>query len=92
MVLTVVLNNSGWDAVRLSALEVYPEGVTSGAAQVPLTEFGANPDHAQVAEACGLWARRVDRAEDLPAVLQEAVTVIRDQRLPVLLDVAVRPE
>ncbi|AKO99939.1 thiamine pyrophosphate-requiring protein [Marinovum sp. SP66] len=91
-VLTVVLNNSGWDAVRLSALEVYPEGVTSGAAQVPLTEFGANPDHAQVAEACGLWARRVDRAEDLPAVLQEAVTVIRDQRLPVLLDVAVRPE
>ena len=91
-VLTVVLNNAGWDAVRLSALEVYPDGVTSGLDQVPLTEFGANPDHRRVAEACGLWARRVDRAEDLPAVLEEAAKVIRDKRLPVLVDVAVRPE
>lgn len=91
-VLTVVLNNSGWDAVRLSALEVYPDGVTADAAEVPLTGFGANPDHARVAEACGLWARRVDRAEDLPAALDEAVRIIREKRLPVLLDVAVRPE
>ncbi|WP_282027034.1 thiamine pyrophosphate-requiring protein [Limimaricola cinnabarinus] len=91
-VLTVVLNNAGWDAVRLSALEVYPDGVTSGSETVPLTAFGANPDHAKVAEACGLWARRVERADDLPAVLKEAVQVIRDRRVPVLLDVAVRPE
>lgn len=91
-VMTVVLNNSGWDAVRLSALEVYPDGATTGVEQVPLTDFGANPDHAKVAEACGLWARRVERAEDLPAVLQEAATVIREERRPVLVDVAVRPE
>jgi acetolactate synthase-1/2/3 large subunit len=91
-VLTIVLNNSGWDAVRLSALEVYPEGVTAGLNDVPLTSFGANPDHARVAEACGLWARSVERAEDLPAALDEAVRVIRDKRLPVLLDVIVRPE
>ncbi|SIO11265.1 thiamine pyrophosphate-requiring protein [Vannielia litorea] len=90
--LTVVLDNSGWDAVRLSALEVYPDGVTAGAETVPLTEFGDNPDHAAVAEACGLWARRVERAEDLPAALEEALEEIRGNRRPALLNVAVRPE
>ena len=44
-------------------------------------------DHAAMARAFGMHARRVERAEDLGAAIDEAM-----QNLPALLDVIVSPE
>lgn len=44
-----------------------------------------NPDFGKVATACGIWGRRVERAEDLEAAVAECLA----QPGPALLDVAV---
>lgn len=59
---------------------------------MPLTTFDNAPDHAGVATACGAWARTVERAEDLPAALEQALAVIRTEKRHALLDVKIRPE
>lgn len=91
-VLTVVLDNGGWDAVRTSTLEVYPDGAAARANAMPMVPFAPAPDHAGIAERCGCFAQRVARAEDLAAALDAACAAIRDRRCPALVEVAVRPE
>ncbi|WP_040676396.1 thiamine pyrophosphate-requiring protein [Nitratireductor pacificus] len=90
--LTVILNNGAWDAVRLSTLEVYPDGSASRANQTPLSSLSPSPDYTMVAAASRAWTRTVEEAADLPAVLAEAVKVIADERRQALVNVRVRPE
>ncbi|WP_048645783.1 thiamine pyrophosphate-requiring protein [Nitratireductor soli] len=90
--LTVILNNGAWDAVRLSTLEVYPEGFASRANQTPLSSLSPSPDYGAIAAGSRAWTRAVGEAEDLPAALAEAVAVIRDERRQAVLDVRVRPD
>jgi pyruvate dehydrogenase (quinone) len=71
---TIVVNNSSLNFVEL---EMKAAGfVNSG------TEL-RNPDFAAVAEAMGIFARRVERSEDLPAALAEVLA----HDGPALLDV-----
>ena len=51
-VLTVVLNNAGYAAVRHSVLDLYPTGYAAKADSMPLTALTPTPDFAQVARAC----------------------------------------
>lgn len=90
--LTVILNNGAWDAVRLSTLEVYPEGFASRANQTPMSSLSPSPDYGSVAAGSRAWTRLVEDAEDLPAVLAEALNVIRNDRQQVVLNVRVRPD
>jgi acetolactate synthase-1/2/3 large subunit len=90
--LTVILNNGAWDAVRLSTLEVYPEGFASRANQTPMSSLSPSPDYCSVAAGSRAWTRLVEDAEDLPAVLAEALNVIRNDRQQVVLNVRVRPD
>lgn len=90
--LTVILNNGAWDAVRLSTLEVYPEGFASRANQTPMSSLSPSPDYGSVAAGSRAWTRLVEDAEDLPAVLADALNVIRNDRQQVVLNVRVRPD
>lgn len=90
--LTVIVNNQAWDAVRTSTLAVFPDGDAARANQMAMVAIGGAPDYAGVAEAGHAAAYRVDRAEDLPATLARAVEIIRTEGRQVLVDVHVRPD
>ncbi|MGC4029893.1 MAG: thiamine pyrophosphate-requiring protein [Steroidobacteraceae bacterium] len=88
--LQVVLNNGGWQAPRFSALSVHPSGHASRAANLDLS-FDPPPDYGAVAAASGgALALRVERAAEVPAVLEQALEAVRKQRRCVVLDVVLK--
>jgi acetolactate synthase-1/2/3 large subunit len=87
--LVVVLNNSGWGAVRQSVLGIYPHGHASRANVMPLTSLAPTPDFCRIAEASRAWARRVEAPADLPDALEAAIRCVRQQNRVALLDVAI---
>lgn len=86
-VLVVVGNNAGWGAVAGGTLALYPDGYASRMAQIPATSFTSSPDLAAIAASGRAVALSVNRAEDLLATLEQAVTIIRTQQRSVLVDV-----
>ena len=61
-ILTIVLNNGIWNAVRRAALAVFPEGEASRLNTLPLTSLAPNPDYTQIIAASRGWSERVERA------------------------------
>lgn len=90
-VLTIVLDNGMWNAVRKSTLAVYPDGQAARANRMPLTALEPRPDHAAICTACGGWGRRVREGAALPEALAEALRVVREERRQALLQVEVLP-
>ena len=88
-VLTVVLNNAGYGAVRHSVLDLYPTGYAAKADEMPLTALSPTPDFAQVARACRAHAETVTDGADLPAALARAIHIVEVERRQALLDVHV---
>ncbi|GEO25012.1 acetolactate synthase [Alicyclobacillus acidoterrestris] len=82
--LTVIYNNGGWKAPKMSTLAVHPKGA---AAQTNLfyTDFDPQPDMAKIAEAAGgAFARKVKEPGALLDVLQEALAVVQGGRSAVV--------
>jgi len=80
-VLTVVLNNKGWNAPRKSLLLVHPEGLGSKATNEELNIAIAGPDFAGIAKAAAggnLFAGKVGKTEELEGVLRDAVKTVLD--------------
>lgn len=77
-VLIVVANNGSW------AIEVRDQQESHGKVVGTRLQYA---DHAAMARAFGLHAERVERAEDLPAAIERALS-----HRPALLDVVVTPE
>ncbi|TVY46982.1 Benzoylformate decarboxylase [Lachnellula occidentalis] len=75
-VLTIVLNNKGWNAPRKSLLLVHPDGLGSKATNDELNIAIAGPDFAGIAKAAAggnLFAGKVDKASELQELLRQAV-------------------
>lgn len=83
-VLTVILNNHGYGAVRDSVTGLYPTGYAAKAERVPLTDLSPTPDFRLVAESCRAWAETVSEAADLPAALTRALAEVDAGRQAVL--------
>ena len=65
-VLTVVLNNGGYGAVRRSVLDLYPTGYAAKEDEMPLTALAPSPDLAMVARASRAHAETVTDPAALP--------------------------
>ena len=76
-VITLVLNNEEWGAVRHSVEGLYRGGHAARANEVPLTSLRPSPDFAMVASASRAYTETVTRGEDLPAALERAIRVAR---------------
>ena len=91
-VLIIIVNNEEWGAVRASVTGLYPNGFASRANQMPLTALKPSPTFTRTAEASRCWSRRVTDPADLPGAIASALNVVRFQKRPALLDVAVLPD
>ena len=83
-VLTIVLNNKGWNAPRKSALLVHPTGSASKATNEELgISFAPSPDYAGIAVAASggkVWGGRAREIESLEKVLAEAIETVKGGR------------
>lgn len=81
-VLTIVLNNKGWNAPRRSLLLVHPEGEASRVSNHELNiQFEPSPDYAGIAKAAAagrLWAGRVGNVGELLEMLPQAVESVKN--------------
>ncbi|KAI5851035.1 thiamine pyrophosphate enzyme, N-terminal TPP binding domain-containing protein [Tricharina praecox] len=86
--LTIVLNNSGWNAPRKSAQLVHPAGYTASATNGELNiSFDPSPDYAGIAVASAggqIWGGTVKSVEELGPKLKEAVAAVEGGRSAVL--------
>lgn len=82
--LTVILDNGGWKAPKVSALGVYPDGMAAGRNDFDVS-FAPESDLPGIAEAAGgAWGKTVHSASELKAVLAEALEVVRSGRSAVV--------
>lgn len=88
-ILTVIMNNGIWNAVRRAARNVYPDGRAIRMNTLPITSLEPLPDFCKVAEASRAHAERVENGADLPAALARAVEVIRTEKRQALVEVRV---
>jgi len=88
-ILSLVFNNGIWNAVRRSVLAMHPDGHAARANRMPVTALDPSPDFAAIARAGRTWARRIDHGAELAAALAEALAVVREEKRPALLDLAV---
>ena len=87
--LTIVYNNGGWRAPRLSMLGVHPEGFGSQEKDLDIA-FDPAPDYSGIAAAAGgAYARKVERVDEVESAIAEALRVVRDEKRCAVLDVKV---
>ena len=85
--LTVVFNNAEWGAVRSATEAMYPNGHAVRANAMPLVSLEPVPAYEAVMQACGGHGELVSDADALPAALQRALRIIREEGRQVLLNV-----
>ncbi|KAH8672043.1 thiamine pyrophosphate enzyme [Tricladium varicosporioides] len=80
-VLTIVLNNKGWNAPRKSLLLVHPDGLGSKATNDELNIQIAGPDFAGIAKAAAggdCFAGKVAKTDELESILKEAIDSVKN--------------
>ncbi|KAL1855121.1 hypothetical protein Plec18170_004537 [Paecilomyces lecythidis] len=87
-ILTIVLNNKGWNAPRKSMLLVHPDGDASRATNEQLNiSFAPTPDYAGIAKAAAggeIWAGRASTVKALAELLPQAIESVRNGTTAVL--------
>lgn len=91
-VITLVLNNEEWGAVRHAARGLYREGRAARTNDVPLTSLRPSPDFTKTAAASRAYTETVTDGADLPAALDRAIRVATTERRQVLLNIAIERE
>jgi thiamine pyrophosphate-dependent acetolactate synthase large subunit-like protein len=92
--LTIVINNGGWNATRMCVDDVHPGG-TAASNQDGLYRNHlktVRPDHVGIAKAASgntMWGLRVDREQELSSALQEAIHIVKREKVGAILDVVI---
>jgi acetolactate synthase-1/2/3 large subunit len=86
-VLFIVMNNAMWNAVRRSAIAMYPEGRTSTSNTSPFMRLDKLPAFERICEAAGGYGERVEDPAALPGALERAMAVVATEKRQALLNV-----
>jgi acetolactate synthase-1/2/3 large subunit len=82
-ILVLLLDNTGWSAVKESTLRVFPEGEAKS-----IDKFQAglmpNAEFAKIGEAFGAHGEKVVNPDDVPAALKRCVDAVRGGRAALL--------
>jgi acetolactate synthase-1/2/3 large subunit len=84
-ILSVVLDNGGWQAVKEAVLRVHPSGPAAQANQFHARLEGATRRFEQVAEAFGGHGERVAHADELEPAIQRCLAALDAGRAAVLV-------
>jgi acetolactate synthase I/II/III large subunit len=82
-ILSIVLDNTGWNAVKQSTLRVYPEGEAKTANEFE-SELAPKVHFAKVAEAFDAYAEELTNPADVPAALARCIEEVRNGRAALL--------
>jgi len=82
-IFTVILDNSGWAAVKEATLRMYPEGEAKAGAQYQAL-LAPEMNFAKVAEAAGGYGELVSDPGDVAAAIQRCLIEVRGGRSAVL--------
>jgi acetolactate synthase-1/2/3 large subunit len=80
---SIVLDNSGWSAVKQSTLRVFPDGKAK-AANAFESELAPDVHFTKVAEAFGAYAEEVSDPAEVPAAIARCVKEVRGGRAALL--------
>jgi acetolactate synthase-1/2/3 large subunit len=86
-ILYVVMNNSGWAAVRKATETMYPDGRSLRANRMPLATLEPSPAFEKVVEASGGFGERVETLEDLAPAFERALHAVKVEKRQALLNV-----
>jgi len=82
-ILVMLLDNTGWSAVKESTLRVFPEGT---AKETDAFQAGLMPDaeFSKIGEAFGAYGEKVTDPDEVPAAIARAVKEVRGGRAAIL--------
>lgn len=86
-VLFIVFNNAAYERTRLGSRRVSKEGYVNDGNEVPFCELTPTPDYEKVCEAAGGYGEKVIDPNELPAALQRALKVVKEEGRQALLNV-----
>ena len=86
-VLFVIFNNAAYERTRLGARRVSKHGNVSKSGNVPLCDLAPTPEYDKICEAAGGYGERVDDPAELPAALDRALKIVREEGRQALLNV-----
>jgi acetolactate synthase-1/2/3 large subunit len=79
-----------WYAVQQTTVDIYPDGAAATEDVLPLTRFGASPDYAALAVACGAWGETVTDPAMLEAAMNRGLEQTRNDKAA-LINVVTKP-
>jgi acetolactate synthase-1/2/3 large subunit len=82
-ILVLLLDNTGWSAVKESTLRVFPEGEAKATDKFQASLL-PDADFSKIGEAFGAYGERVSNPDDVPAALARAVKEVRGGRAAIL--------
>jgi acetolactate synthase-1/2/3 large subunit len=82
-IFSIVLDNSGWSAVKASTLRVFPDGEAKATGSFE-SELAPNVAFAKVGEAFGAYAEEISDPADVPAAIARCVKEVRGGRSALL--------
>ncbi len=82
-ILVLLLDNTGWSAVKESTLRVFPQGEAKSADKFQASLM-PNAEFSKIAEAFGAHGEKVVNPDDLPAALERCVKEVRGGRAALL--------
>jgi acetolactate synthase-1/2/3 large subunit len=82
-ILTIVLDNGGWSAVKQSTLRVYPDGEAK-AEDAFQSELVADVDFSKVGEAFGAYGEKLVDPAEAPGAIERCLKEVRNGRSAVL--------
>ena len=86
-VLAVVFNDRRWNAVRRSALSMYPDGYAARANRMPLSQLEPSPAFEAAVQASGGYGERVEAPQQLRPAIERALRAVTVDRRQALLNV-----
>jgi len=88
-IITLVLNNEEWGAVRHSVEGLYKGGLAAKSNDVPLTSLQPSPDFTMTAQASRAYTETVTDGSALKGALERAIKVATEEKRQVLLNIAI---
>ncbi len=82
-ILSIILDNGGWSAVKESTLRVYPDGDARAGGAFE-AELVADVDFSKVGEAFGAYGEKLVDPEEVPAAIERCLKEVRGGRTAVL--------